>query len=105
MAGKNGDIAKLIEVLGTARVRTRVSLAPFTTIRIGGPADLFYEAETAEELAAAVIAARETGVPFFLLGLGANLLVGDRGIRGLVIRNTSRSFRIDRKIRLLSSDS
>ncbi len=105
MAGKNGDIAKLIEVLGTARVRTRVSLAPFTTIRIGGPADLFYEAETAEELAAAVIAARETGVPFFLLGLGANLLVGDRGIRGLVIRNTSRSFRIDRKTRLLSSDS
>ena len=105
MAGKNGDIAKLLEVLGTARVRTRVSLAPFTTIRIGGPADLFYEAKTAEELAAAVIAARETGVPFFLLGLGANLLIGDRGIRGLVIRNTSRSFRIDRKIRLLSSDS
>ncbi|HEX2717390.1 MAG TPA: UDP-N-acetylmuramate dehydrogenase, partial [Gemmatimonadaceae bacterium] len=59
---------------------------------IGGPADLFFEPESADELADAVIAARETGVPFFVLGLGANILVGDRGFRGLVIRNTARHF-------------
>ena len=39
---------------------------------------------------AAILAAREHGVPFFLLGLGANILVGDRGFRGLVIRNLAR---------------
>ena len=42
-------------------------------------------------LANAVLAARETGVPYFVLGLGANVLVGDRGFRGLVIRNTARA--------------
>ena len=73
--------------LGTDRVRAGVLLAPYTTFRIGGPADLFYEPTTADELAQAVLAARELGIPFFLLGVGANILVGDRGFRGLVIRN------------------
>jgi UDP-N-acetylmuramate dehydrogenase len=75
--------------LGPDRTRRNVVLAPFTTFRIGGPADLFYEATSADELAAAVLAAREMKVPFFLLGLGANILVGDRGFRGLVIRNAA----------------
>src|SRR4030095_4812230 len=70
-----------------ARVRTGEVLAPYTTFQIGGPADLFYEARNADELAQAIVAARERGVPFFLLGLGANILIGDRGFRGLVIRN------------------
>ena len=76
--------------LGPGRVRTGEVLAPYTTFRIGGPADLFYEAGNADELAAAILAAREHGVPFFLLGLGANILIGDRGYRGLVIRNLAR---------------
>jgi len=67
-------------------------LAPFTTFRIGGPADLLFEATTADALANAVLAARETDVPYFVLGLGANILVGDRGFRGLVIRNTAQSY-------------
>ena len=75
--------------LGEGRVRRNVPLAPFTTFRIGGPADLFYQAESAEELARAVLAARATGTPCFVLGLGANILVGDRGFRGLVIRNSA----------------
>jgi UDP-N-acetylmuramate dehydrogenase len=80
----------LRQALGPDRVRTGEVLAPYTTFRIGGPADLFYEPATADELAAALLAAREHGVPFFLLGLGANILVGDRGFRGLVIRNRAR---------------
>ena len=76
--------------LGPDRVRTGEVLAPYTTFKIGGPADLFYEPATADELAAALLAAREHGVPSFLLGLGANILVGDRGFRGLVIRNLAR---------------
>jgi UDP-N-acetylmuramate dehydrogenase len=74
-------------------VRRRVPLAKYTSFRIGGPADALYTARTADELAAAVLAARELGVPYFLLGLGANILVGDRGYRGLVIRNRADHFR------------
>lgn len=69
-------------------------LAPYTTFRIGGPADFFYEPETADELARAVLAAREHRVPYFLLGMGANILIGDRGFRGLVIRNTARHMKV-----------
>ncbi len=70
--------------------RRDVVLAPYTTFRIGGPADLFFEATTADELATAVLAARELEVPYFVLGLGANVLIADKGFRGLLIRNTSR---------------
>ena len=65
-------------------------LAPFTTFKIGGPADLLFEATSADALARAVLAAREHDLPYFVLGLGANVLIGDRGFRGLVIRNTAR---------------
>ena len=62
-------------------------LAPLTTFRIGGSADLLYRAESPDDLARAVLAARNAGLPSFVLGLGANILVGDRGFRGLVIQN------------------
>ncbi len=64
-----------------------VTLAPFTTFKIGGPADLFYEARSADDLAKAVLEARNLELSHFVLGLGANILIGDRGFRGLVIRN------------------
>jgi len=83
----------LADILGRNRLANDVVLAPYTTFRIGGPADLFYEARSADELAAAVTAARELDVPHFVLGLGANILVGDRGFRGLVIRNVATAHR------------
>lgn len=95
----------LESVLGTSRIEENVALAPLTTFMIGGPADLFFEARSADELAASVLAAREIEIPFFLLGLGANILVGDHGIRGLVIRNCARSFAIDSDSRRLASES
>jgi len=82
--------AALAPVLGAARLRLREPLAPYTTFRIGGPADVMYDATTADELASAVTAARAAGIPVFVLGLGANILVGDLGFRGLVIRNIAR---------------
>ena len=86
-------LAALDARLGVGRVRRRVPLAKYTSFRIGGPADALYTARTADELAAAVLAARELELPYFLLGLGANILVGDRGYRGLVIRNRADHFR------------
>ena len=84
----------LRKALGESLVRTDEALAPYTTFRIGGPADLFHEPRSADELAAAILAARRLEVPFFLLGLGANILVGDKGFRGLVIRNQARGIEI-----------
>ena len=90
----------LLARLDSARVSRDVPLAPFTTFRIGGPADLFYAANSADDLARAVLAARETGVPHFILGLGANILVGDLGFRGLVIHNRGHRFEFDAEGRL-----
>ena len=73
--------------LGPERIEHNVMLAPYTTFKIGGPADHFFRAKTPDDLAAAISAARELEVPFFLLGLGANILVGDKGYRGLVIHS------------------
>lgn len=81
--------------LDGTRLRLGEPLAPFTTFEIGGPADALYDATTSEDLAIAVTAARRAGIPFTLIGLGANVLVADRGIRGLVIRNASGRWRID----------
>jgi UDP-N-acetylmuramate dehydrogenase len=84
-------IERVAARLQARHVRRGEPLAPYTTFKIGGPADVFVEAASADELANAVLAAREEGVPFFVLGLGANVLVGDRGFRGVVIRNVARA--------------
>ena len=83
---------KLAARLDDTQLTRDEPLAPYTTFRIGGPADLFYSTRSAEDLATAVLAARELQVPYFVLGLGANILVGDKGFRGLVIRNHASGF-------------
>jgi len=81
-------------LLRTEHLREHESLAPYTTFRIGGPADLMYDATSADDLANAIGLARRIGVPHFVLGLGANILVGDGGYRGVVIRNCARAFQL-----------
>ena len=78
---------ELERTLGPGRVERDVPLGPMTTFQIGGPADLLYRAQTADELASAVTCARRMNLPYFLLGRGANILVGDLGYRGIVIRS------------------
>ncbi len=74
--------------LGAHRLERDVPLAPLTTFRIGGPADLLYRAQGGDDLAEAVLTARDLGIPHFLLGAGANVLVGDGGYRGLIIQSS-----------------
>lgn len=64
-------------------------LAPYTTYQIGGLADYFFEAYNKKDLVQAIIEARENEIPYFILGTGANILIGDNGFRGLIIRNLS----------------
>ena len=89
----NTALQSLVSRLDPSRVARDEPLAPYTTFRIGGPADVFYTANSADDLAGVIQAARGLGVPLFVLGLGANILVGDRGFRGIVIRNTANAFR------------
>lgn len=75
-------------------VRADVPLAPRTTFGIGGPARLFVDARSSEELALATAWGLERGVPTRVLGRGSNVLVGDGGFDGLVVRN-ARSGRVE----------
>ena len=79
-------LIELDERLGPGRMEVDAPLAPLTTFRVGGPADRLFHARTPDDLTDSILAARDLGIPHFLLGKGANVLVGDRGFRGLVIR-------------------
>lgn len=68
------------------RLRANVPLAPFTTFRVGGPADWLIETRDSGEIVAALAAARRAGLQVTILGGGSNVLVSDRGVRGIVIR-------------------
>jgi UDP-N-acetylmuramate dehydrogenase len=63
-----------------------VTLAPYTTFQIGGPARWFAEAASEDDIAAGVAFATERRLPLFILGGGSNLLVSDAGFPGLVLR-------------------
>jgi UDP-N-acetylmuramate dehydrogenase len=89
MTDHSAALAALAHRLHALSARRDVELAPYTTFKIGGPADLFCEPASANDLALAVSTARELGVPYFVLGLGANILIGDKGFRGIVIRNVA----------------
>jgi len=80
-------IHELARALGPLELERNVPLAPLTTFRIGGPADLLIRTRTSEDLVRAVTAARALEIPWFVLGRGANILVADAGFRGLVIRS------------------
>ncbi len=75
------------------RGRCNEPLSGHTTLRLGGPADVWLAVESVAELVEAVTLARHHKIPIFVLGGGANLLIGDGGIRGLVIEN--RAGRVD----------
>jgi UDP-N-acetylmuramate dehydrogenase len=70
-------------------------LARFTTMRVGGPADLFAEVHNLFELRALVRFVRTRSVPYFVLGRGSNLVISDAGIRGLVILNRAQQLRVE----------
>lgn len=73
--------------LGPLRVYENELLSKHTYFKIGGPADLFFEAKSVEDLTLAVKTAVTLDVRFVVLGGGANVLVADSGFRGLVIKN------------------
>jgi UDP-N-acetylmuramate dehydrogenase len=88
--------------LGTAiqrRIGVKTSrdepLARFTTMRVGGPADLFATAHNVHELRALIRFARSRELPHTLLGRGSNVVIADAGIRGLVIQDRAEGSKVD----------
>jgi UDP-N-acetylmuramate dehydrogenase len=67
-------------------VERGVPLAPFTSLKVGGPADLFVRARGPKELARCLDIAHERGLPWLLVGHGSNMLVSDTGFRGLAVK-------------------
>lgn len=68
-------------------LREKVGLDQFSSFKIGGPADLFFEARTEKDLKQAVAVAARERFPFYVIGGGFNILFDDEGYRGLIVRN------------------
>jgi UDP-N-acetylmuramate dehydrogenase len=85
------DIARRVGV----KAERAAPLARFTTMRVGGPADLLATAHNAFELRALVRFARSHDLPLTLLGRGSNLVISDRGVRGLVVHVRAEGSRVD----------
>lgn len=77
----------LINALGRDRVKLNEPLSKHTYFKLGGPADLFFEALTSDDLLTAVQSAINFQVPYFVIGGGSNIIVADKGFRGLIIKN------------------
>ena len=104
VTGPAGSDAAAFDALavGTAiqrRIGVKTSrdepLARFTTMRVGGPADLFATVHNVHELRAIVRFARSRGIPLTLLGRGSDVVIADAGIRGLVVQNRAEGSRVD----------
>jgi UDP-N-acetylmuramate dehydrogenase len=89
--------SELRAAFGDERIRINEALARHCNWRVGGPADLFFAARTVGELARALRICHGDGLTPTIIGFGANSLVSDKGVRGLVILNRAHriSFRDD----------
>ncbi len=75
------------------KVKENVILAPYTSARIGGPADVLITADSADELARTIKLLWKLDLEYLMLGGGSNVLVSDRGVRGVVVLNRAKAVR------------
>lgn len=75
-------------------IKQKIQLAPYTSFRIGGPADFFVETRNSDELVEAVFWAKEKKIKYFILGGGSNILFSDDGYKGLVIKIASKQIKL-----------
>lgn len=84
---------RLLQILSPEQVRTGEPMSSHTTFRTGGPADWLVRPEDPGQLAGVLSLCREEHVPYYILGNGSNLLVGDGGFRGVMVDLTGEGFR------------
>lgn len=78
------------------KVKENVSLAPYTSARIGGPADALIIASSSDELTEIVFTLWEQRLSFFMLGGGSNVLISDKGVRGVTVLNRAKAVRFEK---------
>jgi UDP-N-acetylmuramate dehydrogenase len=88
MTADSDSLAQRLAEVPDLGVERGAALAPHTTFRIGGPAQWLVEVPTLRGLRALLAAVRTVDAPFWLLGLGSNVLIPDRGLEGVVVRLT-----------------
>ena len=81
------QVEKLKETLGPLRILENEPLSKLTYFKIGGPAKIYFEAKSLDDLSLALETALANEIPFVVLGAGANVLVSDKGFGGLVLKN------------------
>lgn len=84
---------KLIHKLQGCGLKKDETLARYTTLKLGGPADLFIVAKTQSQLIQSISEAWSLSIPVFVMGGGTNTLVTDKGFRGLVVKNETNSLK------------
>ncbi len=77
---------KLNDIFGKDNVRLQESMAEHTSFRIGGPADYYVTPQDPESLAQGIALCVEENVPYYIVGNGTNLLIADRGFRGVIFQ-------------------
>lgn len=88
------EYIKLLKILGERRILHNEPLFKYSSLHIGGPADLFYKAQSKEELIKAISSAKDIKIPYFVIGGGTNLLISDLGFRGIVIKNETKNIKL-----------
>jgi len=89
-------------------IKRNVSLKSYTTFKIGGPAKYFFEAKGKEDLIEAILVAESKKLPFFILGGGSNILVSDKGYKGLIIKIKNQKSKIkntNQKSKIIETES
>lgn len=84
--------------LGVGRIKQQEPLAKLTTLKVGGEAQFYFIAQSTKEVEIAIKAASEAKIHHYILGSGSNVIISDRGLEGLVIRNESRSINIVKRL-------
>ena len=83
---QNDLLEKLKDIAGESQVRTDEPMSSHTTFRIGGTADYFVMPSSVEELQAIIHLLKKSDIDYYVIGNGSNLLVGDKGFRGVIIQ-------------------
>lgn len=83
-------LEKLAAILDQKNILQNEYMNQHTTFRVGGPADFYVRPETTTELIAVVRLLQQLQVPYYIMGNGSNLLVGDGGYRGVIIQTHER---------------
>lgn len=88
------DVLQDLDINLRKKIKKNIVLAPYTTFKIGGPAKYFFETDNEKELVEILKFCKEKKIPYFVLGGGSNILVSDKGFKGIVIKIKNQKLKI-----------